>query len=154
MRFLITFLRMKKLILAMPLIMVFFILVSCINSAHRLKETRSLMQAMGALSSETHMLYCEEKFNSISLIKVVVDFDNHTIMTYGRYHTMAVDPKTDMFFTTARGFNVILTKNYVNQEGIPSLIMFTFNKVTGKYFIASMNAITDDMQWRHDVVCK
>ncbi len=148
------FSKIKKIILSVLLLMIFSILILYVISVYRLKETNTLMRAMGVLSSETHMLYCEEKFESLAIIKVVVDFDDRTIMAYGRYHSIAVNPKTNMLYTVVGDVSALLTKGYVNQEGIPSLIIFTFDKASGKYSIVSMNAITDETQWRHDVSCK
>ena len=62
--------------------------------------------------------------------------------------------KRACFFTTVGNVNAMLTKSYTNQEGVPSYIIFTFDKKSGKYSIASMNTITDEIQWSHDVICK
>src|SRR5580692_2921473 len=94
-------LQIKKLTLAILLLVMFSIVISGMISKKNLKETMSLMSAMGVMSSKTHMLYCEEKYDSLVLIELVVDFDNRTIMTHNQYYNMAINPKNNMPYFTA-----------------------------------------------------
>ncbi len=148
-------LRVKTIILFILLLSTLSIIISYIITENNVKATLSVMNAMGTSSSKTHMLYCESKFNTVVLIRVVIDFDNRTIMAYGRHHKMFVHPKTNLPYFVANYFdNIILTNAYANENGVPSIIQFIFNNQSNKYTIESLNAITSERQWKHNVICK
>ena len=149
--------QIKKLTLSILFLIICTFVIDSIHSAYNLKKTESFMNSLGAISAKTHMLYCVEKLEkyNVTLIEVVVDFDNRTIMAYNRYHKMFVHPKTNLPYFVADDFNnIILTNAYANEQGIPSIIKFIFNNQSSKYSIESVNAITGDRQWKHDVICK
>ena len=147
---------MKKFIfLAVILTIIFFFFFKIVERSSIIKAT-SLMNAMGIKNNNHYRLYCEEKFDSITLMAVVVDFYNRKILLNGKLHFMKKNPKTNLFYSSSYATNTIFLKEYVDYNAFPAvpvLLTFTYSKNKNEYFISSMNAVTMEKRWEHKLNC-
>ena len=148
---------MKKAIILVIISIIFLFAGSKIFEYISITKATSLMNAMGIKKNDQLRIYCDEKFDSLTLMSVVVDFYDRKILLNGELHYMRKNSKANSFYYTSDVINTIFFNEYIDRKAfpvVPALLAFTYSKKTGEYFITSINAITNEKRWEHKLNCK
>jgi len=137
---------MKKAIILVIISIIFLFAGSKIFEYISITKATSLMNAMGIKKNDQLRIYCDEKFDSLTLMSV-----------NGELHYMRKNSKANSFYYTSDVINTIFFNEYIDRKAfpvVPALLAFTYSKKTGEYFITSINAITNEKRWEHKLNCK